>query len=362
MEYFVTGLMSGTSLDGVDLAYCQFKLAGNNWNYEIIRAETLAYPSLWKKELTMATTLSARALISLHSGYGTYLGNLIHDFHRRHDLAKPHIVASHGHTLFHQPAGGYTFQLGHGAFIAAASQCTVVNDFRSMDVALGGQGAPLVPLGDDLLFPAYTYCLNLGGFANISMPSQKGRLAFDICPVNFVINRLVRDHKKNTGYQGPDFDRDGLIARRGKLVEPLLQALNSLDYYAQKGPKSLGEEWVTKHIWPLLTNHPEPLEDILQTFYRHVALQVNNGLISNLQGEMLVTGGGAHNTFLMECIRETTRGMVQVRLPDQQTIDFKEALIFAFLGLRHIRQETTSLSTVTGASADAVGGSIHYFH
>ncbi len=362
MEYFVTGLMSGTSLDGTDLAYCRLSEHKGAWEYEIIKAETLPYQDSWKEKLSKAPELSGRDLIALHNNYGKYLGLTIKDFHARNSLITPDLVASHGHTVFHQPSQGYTFQLGHGAFIAANCQCTVVSDFRSMDVAMGGQGAPLVPLGDELLFSAYTYCLNLGGFANISIPGASGRLAFDICPVNFVINQLVREHKKNTGRNLHDYDKDGLLARSGEPVSCLLKTFNELNYYKKQGPKSLGEEWVNENIKPLITKSPHKLEDLLHTYYLHVARQISNSLGVKPKGDMLVTGGGAHNTFLIECIKHAIASDVTIIIPDNETIDFKEALIFAFLGLRYVRKETNCKSSVTGASADSPGGSIHYFH
>lgn len=374
MEYLVTGMMSGTSLDGMDLAHCRFVLDDGHWSYSILAAETLPYPDQWKNELSGASTLDGRQLHDLHIRYGRQSGEMAYDFFRRHGIRHTDFLASHGHTVFHCPDQGYTFQLGHGPSMAAAAKCTVVNDFRSMDVALGGQGAPLVPLGDQVLFGDYQYCLNLGGFANISFDTGGGRrLAYDICPLNFVINKLVRNSRIPAAIQPRELlndrsateylsqDTDGAIARTGKVHPGLLQRLNNLSFYQQDGPKSLGEEWVSQYIFPLLNEYPLPLSDLLNTFYRHAATQIGNQPGPN-PAKLLVTGGGAFNRFFMECLKESLPSAIEMVIPDKEIIDFKEALIFAFLGLRCSRKEINCLSSVTGASNDSTCGSIHYFY
>ncbi len=373
MEYLVTGMMSGTSLDGMDLAHCRFILDEGQWSYNILAAETVPYPDEWKNELAGASALNGRKLYALHVRYGSYAGEMAYDFFRRHSIRHTDLLASHGHTVFHCPDQRYTFQLGHGASMAAAAKCTVVNDFRSMDVALGGQGAPLVPLGDRMLFEDYHYCLNLGGFANISFDTEGGRkVAYDICPLNFVINHLVKNSRipvspdtfgapEELGGSGfLNHDPDGVIARKGTTNHQLLNQLNSISYYHQSGPKSLGEEWVNLHIWPLLNEYKIPLADLLHTFYRHAATQIGNQPGTS-PAKLLATGGGTYNRFFMECLRESLPPATELVIPDKETIDFKEALIFAFLGLRCIRKEINCLSGVTGASNDSIGGSVHYF-
>ncbi len=373
MEFFATGMMSGTSLDGMDLAHCRFVLKNGRWSYRILAAETIPYPNAWKNELAGAPALNGRALQTLHMRYGKFAGEMAHDFFRRHGIRQTELLASHGHTVFHDPDRGYTFQLGHGASMAAAAKCTVVNDFRSMDVALGGQGAPLVPLGDQVLFGDHQYCLNLGGFANISFDAEdKRRVAYDICPLNFVINRLVinsripaavNDPKLHDPSAEPEYliqDTNGAIARAGKTHPDLLQKLNSLSFYHRKGPKSLGEEWVNRHIMPLLKAYPIPLKDLLHTFYRHAATQIGKQM-GTAPAKLLVTGGGTHNHFFMECLRKSLPSAIETVVPEKEIIDFKEALVFAFLGLRCFRKEINCLSSVTGASVDSSGGSLHYF-
>ena len=379
MEYLATGMMSGTSLDGMDLAHCRFILNEGQWSYKILAAETVPYPDEWKNSLSGAPALNGRQLYALHVRYGRYAGKMAYDFFRRHGIRHTDLLASHGHTVFHCPDQKYTFQLGHGPSMAATAKCTVINDFRSMDVALGGQGAPLVPLGDQVLFSDYQYCLNLGGFANISFDTRDGRrVAYDICPLNFVINRLVKNsripvaarageaarthelEKRSPTNEYLSQDTDGAIAKEGKIYPELLQRLNNLSFYNQNGPKSLGEEWVNLHIWPLLEQYKIPLPDLLHTFYRHAASQIGNQPGTN-PAKLLATGGGTYNRFFMECLSESLPPATELVIPGNETIDFKEALVFAFLGLRCVRKEINCLSGVTGASNDSIGGSVHYF-
>ncbi|TVR42299.1 MAG: anhydro-N-acetylmuramic acid kinase [Bacteroidia bacterium] len=371
MAHQVIGLMSGTSLDGLDLAACSFKCHEGEWSYDILAAETTPYSPNWISHLQSAPSLGGRDLIKLHLDYGHHLGKIARSFREKNDLKQDILISSHGHTVFHEPANGYTFQLGHGAAIAASARATVVSDLRSMDVANGGQGAPLVPMGDRLLFPEYDYCLNIGGFANISFEEDGERLAFDICPANFVINRLVRQAKIPAGqYMNPgeisgtegflDYDPQGIIARSGKLIPELLQALDNLSYYKLAGPKSLGEEWVKAMIWPLITESI-PLPDILHTFTIHVVSQIS-GIISGAPGKrVLVTGGGAYNTFFMERLKASVSGKSEICIPHKMLIEFKEALVFAFLGLLCMEGLPNCLSSVTGARSDTIGGSIHRF-
>jgi anhydro-N-acetylmuramic acid kinase len=260
------------------------------------------------------------------------------------------LVASHGHTIFHQPEKGFTFQLGEGAAIVSRCHVTTVSDFRTMDVALGGQGAPLVPVGDELLFPHYAYCLNLGGFANVSNRVEGTRIAFDLCPANIVLNELARR-------TGKEYDLNGNIGRSGVAHPQLVKELNSLEYYLQRGPKSLGREWVEKSYMPLLNKYNLPLENIMCSVYEHISVQIGSYLDLSGPGEVLVTGGGAFNTFLVELIQSHTESILVI--PDEQLVKFKEALIFAFLGLLRFRNETNCLASVTGAVRDSSTGVIH---
>jgi anhydro-N-acetylmuramic acid kinase len=349
-EYLAIGLMSGTSLDGVDVALCQFTQTGNDWSYKVSNAQTFPYSPEWKKKLPGAETYSGFDLISLHKEYGDYLGELVLSFLDKQKI-KPHFIASHGHTIFHQPDKRITFQLGDGAFIAAKTGITTISDFRNLDVALYGQGAPLVPIGDELLFGEYGQCLNLGGFSNISFKDKGLRKAFDICPVNIALNHLM------VKYFGADFDRDGNHGRAGKVNEHLLNTLNNLKYFKQPYPKSLGKEWVLEKMFPVIEASSIPIEDKLRTVYENIAVQIVQ-TIDLLPGiTVLVTGGGAFNRFLMELIR--TKTSKTILLPDRLIIEFKEALIFAFLGLLRFRNIPNCLKDVTGAKQNNTGGVIH---
>jgi anhydro-N-acetylmuramic acid kinase len=340
--------MSGSSLDGLDLCLCQFGYNNNRWSYTIIAADTVLYPENIKVQLANAQFMSALELVRFHSGYGRHIGQVAKQFIAKQNI-KPELIASHGHTIFHQPSEGFTFQIGSGAHIAIEAGINAVCDFRTNDVAAGGQGAPLVPIGDRHLFGQYGYCLNLGGFANISYEEQGQRLAYDICPVNYVLNHYTRAI-------GKEYDNKGEIATKGKVHPELLEALNHLDFYRQQGPKSLGREWVEQSIFPLIESYNLPLEDKLSTFCEHVALQVGAKLNSN-NSKILVTGGGAFNTYLMSQIQAYS--VATVYIPDKLTINFKEALIFAFLGLLYAENQPNCLASVTDAHSDVIGGAMY---
>ncbi|MCX6283801.1 MAG: anhydro-N-acetylmuramic acid kinase [Bacteroidetes bacterium] len=349
MEYTVIGLMSGTSLDGLDIACCIFRYENLRWNYSVSVAETIPYSEEWLNRLTGLPGSSAAEFAATDHLYGHLLGKLSRVFIEKHKI-KADFIASHGHTVFHQPVKGFTSQIGNGAAIKAETGLPVVCDFRSGDVALGGQGAPLVPAGDRLLFSGFDFCLNLGGFANISFEHNGERLAFDICPVNTVLNHFA-------GKLGQAYDKDGALGAKGKVDFPLLNVLNNLPYYRQTGPKSLGKEWVDEIILPILNSSGLGPEDILSTFYTHIEDQIALQTGTDESKKMLVTGGGAHNNFLVSGIR--SRIIPQLVIPDKLTIDFKEALIFAFLGVLRWRNEVNCLKSVTGASQDGSFGAIY---
>jgi anhydro-N-acetylmuramic acid kinase len=348
-KYAVVGMMSGTSMDGMDLVLCRFSLERNKWKFYIEKGLTYAYSSEWTANLNQAFRLPAEDFLQLHNAYGRLIGDYTSRFLEENKLSAD-LVASHGHTIFHQPEKGFTFQLGEGASIVSRCKLTTVSDFRTMDVALGGQGAPLVPVGDELLFPHYGYCLNLGGFANVSNRQEGKRIAFDICPVNIVLNELSRK-------AGKEFDRDGEMGRNGFPHPQLVNELNSLEFYRQSGPKSLGREWVEKSYMPLLEKYNLPLDNIMSSVYEHISVQIGSYLELSGPGEVLITGGGAFNTFLIEKIQSHTK--CQLFIPDEQLVKFKEALIFAFLGLLRFRNEINCLASVTGAVRDSSSGAIH---
>lgn len=346
LHFDVVGLMSGTSLDGLDLCCVAFDYDGT-WSYRILKAESVDYPEELRNKLATAQSMTALEYARLHSDYGLYLGEQVRAFLERNHL-KVDLIASHGQTVFHQPSVRFTGQIGSGAGIAAVTGIDTVCDFRTTDVALGGQGAPLVPIGDQILFGDYTYCLNLGGFSNISFAEGTKRLAYDISPVNYVLNRYA-------GRLGLAYDRDGALARSGKVCEPLLEALNALPFYTQAGPKSLGREWVETEVYPLIDSYGLPVADVLATFVEHVAVQIARHVKC---GRVLTTGGGARNTYLVERMQAAAPQVVYV-VPDPLTIDFKEALIFALLGALYMADLPNCLASVTGAARDNIGGCLY---
>lgn len=350
--YNVIGLMSGTSLDGLDIAFCRFAVDKNTWNFEIIKAETKAYSEEWKDKLLSLEKADALKFQEIHTDFGFYCGRLVSDFIIKYGI-KADFVASHGHTIFHQPDKRITVQVGSGSAIAAGCKMPVICDFRSLDVALGGQGAPLVPVGDKLLFSDFDYCLNLGGFANISYEHENKRIAYDVCPVNIVMNSICQK-------SGKPYDDKGQIARSGMLSPYLLNEFNQLSFYRSPlhTPKSLGKEWVTENIDPILNELEIEEHDLLRTFCEHIAIQVSRAVSAKKRGKLLITGGGTYNDFLIERIKDLVP--LEVIIPDSKTIEFKEALIFAFLGVLRSRNEPNCLKSVTGARQDSCGGAIYY--
>ncbi|MGG6231767.1 anhydro-N-acetylmuramic acid kinase [Tenacibaculum sp. SDUM215027] len=347
---YCIGLMSGTSLDGIDLAYV--KMNQNNYeDFEILQADTIPYTKEWKKKLQEAITYNKGDLIDLDVKYGKLLGDVLKEFIKSNTITKIGFIASHGHTILHQPAKEITLQIGNGQEIANITNKKVVCDFRTQDVQLGGQGAPLVPIGDKLLFSNYDYCLNLGGFANISYEENNQRIAFDICPVNIVLNHYTR----KIGYE---FDDSGKIASGSEVNYQLLEALNSLGFYQEKPPKSLGLEWVQENIFPLIDQFETDIPIILRTFVEHSALQI--GKVIKEESKVLVTGGGMFNTFLVRRIEFYAK--IAIELNDSRLVNYKEALVFAFLGLLKTQNKANCLQSVTGAQKDHSSGEIFYPH
>jgi anhydro-N-acetylmuramic acid kinase len=349
-KYSIIGVMSGTSLDGVDLAHIHFSIIDGKWHYEILACDTIAYDEVWLNKLKTAVDFSAEKLVQLNKDYTILLGNFIKTFIDKHHIKNLDAVCSHGHTILHQPQNGFTLQIGNLPEIAKIVNKTVVCDFRVQDVQLGGQGAPLVPIGDRILFADYEYCLNLGGFSNVSFEQDGKRIAFDISPVNTVLNFYANQ-------LGFDYDDRGKISKSGKINSDLLNALNALEYYKKQFPKSLGFEFVKTVVLPLMENYAIGIEDKMHTFTEHVALQTGLAL-PNSQGKMLITGGGAYNDFLITRIHHYLPNL-QLIIPDRKTLEYKEALIFALLGVLKLRNEINVLSSVTGAKMDHSSGIIH---
>ena len=348
-NYNVIGVMSGTSLDGVDLAHLHFSVSDGKWTFEIAECETVAYPDDWVSRLQLAVDFDEKALQKLNADYTQLLADVIAGFISKHRIENLNAVCSHGHTILHQPHNGFTLQIGNLPEIATLTHQKVVCDFRVQDVRLGGQGAPLVPIGDRILFADFDYCLNLGGFSNVSFEDNGRRIAFDISAVNTVLNFYANQ-------LGLPYDNQGKIARSGTSDADLLLALNVLDFYQKPFPKSLGFEYVKQTILPLMERHPLATEDKMRTFTEHIAYQIAQALPKK-SGKLLVTGGGAYNDFLVQKIQSHLPQM-QIVVPEKKILEFKEALIFGLLGVLKLRNETNVLASVTGAAHDHSSGVI----
>lgn len=349
-NYNVIGVMSGTSLDGIDVSHIKFYLNDSKWTFEILESETIGYSQSWINQLKSAVDFSETELEKLNQEYTKLLATIISTFIEKHKIENLDAVCSHGHTILHQPQNGFTLQIGNLPEIATLIQQTVVCDFRVQDVKLGGQGAPLVPIGDRILFSEYDYCMNLGGFSNVSFEQNDNRIAFDISPVNTVLNYYANQ-------LGMDYDDKGQLSRTGKVNENLLKKLNALDFYQQKFPKSLGFEFVKEIVLPLIEKYEIPIEDKLRTFTEHLALQTALAL-PDKKGRILITGGGAHNNFIIERIQFHLPEM-EIIIPSAKIMEFKEALIFALLGVLKLREEINVLSSVTGSKSDHSSGEIY---
>lgn len=359
MQYNVVGLMSGSSLDGLDIAFARFEEGAGKWRFDMEETSCVPYPEVWKKNLSGLTNLSARDYLLMHSAYGHYLGSCVNDFLEEKNLAyQIQLIASHGHTAFHLPTRHMTAQIGDGAAIAAVTGIRTITDFRSTDVALGGQGAPVVPIGEKLLFPEYDFFLNLGGIANLSAKADKFT-GFDICPANRILNLLVAHTEKG-------FDENGMLASRGTVNDALLNQLNDFSYYKKHFPKSLSNEFGLEEIFPVVKQAALSLQDALRTYTEHIVVQVKRGVLllkeeMNLNDKLrlLITGGGAHNRFLTNRLEEELlyAGVSCIR-PSNQLIDFKEALVIALMGALRWREEINVMHSVTGASKDSINGAI----
>ena len=344
----VIGLMSGSSLDGIDLVDADFWFNGI-WHFEIIAKDNVDYDDEWRKNLADAFYYNKNQLQNIDYQYGRLLGYVTRQFINKFHL-EPEIVASHGHTIFHRPQEHYTLQIGDGQALANECGITVINDFRTEDVLKGGQGAPLVPIGDKLLFADYPICLNIGGIANVSYDVDNQRIAYDICIANQALNYL-------SNRLSLPYDKDGNIARSGTIDNQLLTTLNSHLFYSQNYPKSLGREFFEENIKPLLENRDD-VADMMATFVEHIAIQIGQSIDNQPIAKLLITGGGAKNKYLVERIQAHTKH--QVVVPSDDIIDYKEALVFAFLGLLRSRNEINVLKSVTGAESDSSSGMI--FH
>lgn len=348
-DFKVIGLMSGSSLDGIDIAYVNFSHDNKRWFFQILEAGNVPYPAYWKEQLSEAFNKTKEELSDLDKEYGRYLGNVTKRFIDKYEL-EPKLIASHGHTIFHRPEEGFTLQIGDGQEIANATGIMTINDFRSEDVSKGGQGAPLVPIGDRHLFADYPICLNIGGIANVSYEMNGKRIAYDICMANQLLNYLAN----KLGY---DYDKNGQFAKRGNINKVLFEILNDNEYYKHDAPKSLGREFFENVQHKVIDESSLPVYDLLATATEHIAYQIAKSVDVIDKSKMLVTGGGAKNDFLIERICALSKH--EIIVPDVMITDYKEALIFAFLGVLKMEGKINVLSSVTGASSDSSSGKIY---
>lgn len=358
MTYRAIGLMSGSSLDGLDIVFVEFNETAGKWSYEIKAAECLAYSKQWVERLKTAVTLSAYEYQLLHAAYGKYIGEQVNNFIDDQGLHhQVQLIASHGHTTFHVPHAGMTGQLGDGAAIAATTEINVVSDLRALDVAFGGQGAPIVPIGEKLLFDGYSYFLNVGGIANISFNHTAGYTAFDVCAANRVLNMLSQ-------LQDKDYDSGGEMAASGVVNVALLNHLNALNYYKQNFPKSLPNSFGIEEVFPIVQSYNLNVSDALRTYVEHIAIQVRSAvqaINSEVTGneKLLISGGGAFNTFLISRLNHALQDLnIEVIVPDPILVNYKEALIMALIGVLRWREEYNVLSSVTGARRSSIGGAV----
>jgi anhydro-N-acetylmuramic acid kinase len=348
-NYNVIGVMSGTSLDGVDLAHINFEIKNGKWSYKIFECDTISYSNEMISKLKNGIQFSSIELSELNIEYTNLLGNIISEFITKNNISNLDAVCSHGHTILHQPQNGFTLQIGNLPEIAKITNQKVVCDFRVQDVLFGGQGAPLVPIGDKVLFSEFDYCLNLGGFSNISFEENNERIAFDISPVNTVLNFYANTF-------GLEYDDKGKISESGNLNKELFEELNQLEFYQKSYPKSLGFEFVQEIILPLLENYPISVEDKMRTFTEHIAFQIGE-ILQTKTGKLLISGGGVYNDFLIDRIKNHLP-KTEIIIPNEKTIKFKEALIFALLGVLKLRNEVNVLASVTGAKQNHSSGEV----
>ena len=348
--YSALGIMSGSSLDGVDLTLCEFTRNNSIWSFNIIKAITYPYPEEWRIKLLSLHKKKNEEILVTDLHYGQFLGELVNKFLNNNSI-KPDLIASHGHTVFHEPENGYTLQIGDGQTIADTTGILTINDFRSKDIELGGQGAPLVPIGDELLFYDYDFCLNIGGIANISYKIDNKRLAFDVCPANQLLNYLSLQ-------LGSPYDRNGLFAQLGKLNKELFDLLNTDPYYLKAKPKSLSNQYVNDSFINKIETIESSIEDKLYTIVKHIAFQLDQSISQFPPGKILITGGGVHNSFLVKAIDLETKH--ELIIPKPEIINFKEAIIFAMMGVLRNLNENNCLATATGALQDCSSGLIHY--
>jgi anhydro-N-acetylmuramic acid kinase len=348
----IIGLMSGTSLDGLDIAYTSFTFEDNQAEFKLLHCETTPYNSELLTEINKYNSLSVPEMLILDKKIGRFYASKVNEFIKKNRLNKNQIdaIACHGQTIFHQPDNGFTYQIGCGSTLAYHTGIKVVNDFRTRDVIAGGQGAPLVPIGDFNLFANQAQSfLNIGGFANISFKKGNEIIAFDICPGNLPLNLLANQ-------LGLEYDKNGELAKSGIILPELLNRLNALEFYRLNSPKSLGTEWLEDEFHKSIDGKYQT-KDLLRTIVEHIAVQISSVLKNEKLASVFMTGGGTKNNFLIERIKVHFDG--QLIVPEMKIIDFKEAIVFAFLGALYLRNEPTTLTSVTGAEREVCSGVLH---
>lgn len=366
MVYHILGLMSGSSLDGLDLAYCRLEWKDNAITaWEILQAETLPFSELWQRRLANLPQQDALIFAKTHTYFGHYTAELVQKFLDKHNVQQLDAIASHGHTVFHDPSRHLTAQIGDGAALAAKTGYTAICDFRTQDVALNGEGAPLAPLVEQHLLGGYDFYLNLGGIANVSAPVTDERwVAFDCCPANQVLNSLAQE-------LGAPYDDAGAWAREGQVLPDLLTQVAQFEFYHQPYPKSLGNGWIQQEVLPLYKTATGSWQDKLATACEHTAINIATALQQIIEQEQLLptstfrvltTGGGALNDYLMECIQAYCERSytIEIHRPCEELIIYKEALLMALLGVLRLEGQPNSLTSVTGAQRNTVNGAIYH--
>ncbi len=361
--YHVVGLMSGSSLDGIDLSYCSYSTSGDAFDWELLNHATYPIPDTWKSRLLHLPEQSAKTFVKTHTYFGHFLSEVINDFIERQKIT-PDFIASHGHTIFHEPNKRFTTQIGCGAAIATQTGLPVINDFRIQDISINGEGTPLAPAADLFLFEGYDFYLNLGGIANLTAKTVDQLVAFDVCPANQLLNFLA--NQINLAY-----DKDGILAKSGQLLPALMERLRDFEYYRMSYPKSLDNSWIKKEVLSIFQQFEEPVQDKLHTTCKFIAEEITNSLSTVIQSlkmgknnhyKLLATGGGTFNEFLLECIVESnTKGNlpIEVVLPEKEIIDFKEAILMGLLGVLRVQNRPNCFASVTGAKYDTIGGIVH---
>lgn len=346
--FYAIGLMSGTSMDGIDIAYCKFTKRNDEWQFNVMKYDCIPYPPIWKRRLSNLARQSAEIFAKTSVFYGHYTGRIVFDFIKKYKITTVDFIASHGQTIFHAPTQGYTIQIGHGAAIAKETNMPVICDFRSTDMAYGGQGAPIVPIGERDLFRTYKQFVNIGGITNLSIHSGSTIKGYDVCMGNIVMDKLVNSI-------GLSMDKGGEIAKNGRVKKDLLLALQNTPFISKPFPKTLHADDVLQQTLTILHTFDYSLQDILATIVEHIAIQLGNHLLAEYG--TLLTGGGALNTFLVERIQQHTKSTITI--PSKEVITMKEAAIIAYIGLLRWLKMPNSLASVTGASKDCINGAIY---